>query len=173
MRRILSLALLALTVTGGVAFADRHGGRRHDGPRNDRSGGVIVRDHRGGPQGPIVRDHRDRGRPGRRAVVRNRVYVNNDRYVFHGGVTRVYRRPVIRTHYYDYRVRPVVLVEQMEPVPGYVWVRGNWNWSGHEWIWVSGHYEPDVRYSTWYDDGSYDVSPGVSVSGGVTIRAGF
>ena len=169
MRRIIPLALLALTVTGGIASADRHGGRRHDS--RNAGGGVIVRDHRG-PQGPIVRDHRGPG-PGRRAVVRNRVYVNNDRYVFHGGVTRVYRRPVIRTHYYNVRVRPVVLVESMEPVPGYIWVRGNWNWNGYEWLWVSGHYEPDMRYSNWYDDGSYDVSPGVSVSGGVTIRAGF
>jgi hypothetical protein len=166
MRRIIPLTLLALTVTGGVAFADRHWGG-HDRRGDHRSGGVVVRDHRG----PVV--VRDRGRPGRRAVVRNRVYVNNGRYVFGGGISRTYVRPVIRTHYYDVRVRPVILVENMEPVPGYVWYRGAWNWNGYEWVWVSGHYEPDVRYSTWYDDGTYDVSPGVHVSGGVTVSGGF
>jgi hypothetical protein len=170
MRRMIPLALLALTVTGGVAFADRHGGRHDD----RRSGGVVVRDNRGPV---VVRDHRgpgyDRGRPGRRVVVRNRVYVNNGRYVFGGGVSRVYVRPVIRAHYYDVRVRPVVLVENMEPVPGYVWIRGGWNWNGYEWAWVSGHYEPDMRYSNYYDDGTYDVTPGVNISGGVTVRGGF
>jgi len=170
MRRIIPLALLALTVTGGVALADRHGGNR--GP-DRHSGGVVVRDHRGPV---VVRDHRGPGyggRPGRRAIARNRVYVSNGRYVFGGGVVRTYVRPVVRTHYYDVRVRPVYLVENMEPVPGYVWIRGNWNWNGYEWAWVSGHYEPDARYSTWYDDGSYDQAPGISVSGGVSVRAGF
>ena len=169
MRRILTFSLLALTLFGGVAMADheRHWGGRDRDRRDDRrdrrddrrQGGVIVRDHRG----PVV--IRDRGRPGRRAVVRNRVYVNNGHHVFGNGYRRAYVRPVIRQRYYDVRYRPTIIVENMEPVPGYVWVRGNWSWNGREWQWVSGHYEPDMRYSTWYDDNTYDVS----ISGGISV----
>jgi hypothetical protein len=170
MRRIIPLSILVLTLFGSAAFADRDrhgGGRDRDrGDRGDRrSGGVIVRDQRG----PVVVRDRDRGRPGRRAVVRNRVYVNNGRYVFGGGYSRTYVRPVIRQRYYDVRYRPTIIVENMEPVPGYVWIRGAWQWNGGAWQWVSGHYEPDTRYSNWYDDGSYDLT----VSGGVTVGGGY
>ena len=150
MRRILPLALLALTLLGGVATADwdrgRDRGRRHDRyDRHDR-GGVVVRDHR-----DYRRDRRDR-----RAVSRNRVYVSNGRYVFSGGVSRSYVRPVIRHRYYEVRVRPTIIVENYDPVPGYVWVTGSWQWNGYEWTWMSGHYAPDTRYRVWYDDGTYE-----------------
>jgi hypothetical protein len=150
MRRILPLTLMALTLLGGVATADRDRGRdrgrRHDRyDRHDR-GGVVVRDHR-----DYRRDRRDR-----RAVARNRVYVSNGRYVFSGGVSRSYVRPVIRHRYYDVRVRPRIIVENYDPVPGYVWVAGQWQWNGYEWSWMSGHYAPDTRYRVWYDDGTYE-----------------
>jgi hypothetical protein len=167
MRRILPITLLALTLLGGVAFADRdHRRDRRDDRRDDRRND---RYDRRGPavQGPAVRDHRDRRyvrrpdhrtdrRHDRRPVVRNRVYVNNGRYVFNGGVSRTYVRPVIRHRYYNYRVRPTVIVENYDPVPGYVWVAGQWQWNGYEWIWMSGHYAPDTRYRVWYDDGSWE-----------------
>jgi hypothetical protein len=145
MRRILPLTLLALTLFSSAAFADRD---RRDRRRYD--------DRRG----PVVRDHRDSRhyapRRERRAVSRNRVYVSNGRYVFHGGVTRTYVRPVIRQRYYNYRIRPTIIVENYDPMPGYLWIQGNWNWNGYEWIWVSGHYAPDTRYRVWYDDGTYE-----------------
>lgn len=151
MRRILPLTLLAMTLLGGVASADRY----HR--RTERSGGVVVRDHRApapvvvrrGPAPVVVRHER-------RAVVRAPVYVANGRYVFQGGVTRGYVRPMIRHRYFDVRVRPTLIVENYEPVPGYVWVAGRWQWDGREWIWASGYYAPDARYRVWYDDGTYE-----------------
>ncbi len=158
MRRILPLTLMALTLLGSVAFADRdRRDRRHD-RREDRRG-----DYRRGDRDyrrPVVRDHRDHRhvapRRDRRVVSRNRVYVRDGRYVFNGGVTRVYRRPVIRHRYYNYRVRPQIIVENYDPMPGYIWVAGSWQWNGYEWIWSSGHYAPDPRYRVWYDDGTYE-----------------
>jgi hypothetical protein len=143
MRRILPLTLLTLTLVGGVASADHY--------RRGGGGGVVVRDHRGG--GPVARPvvvHQ------RRAVVRAPVYVSNGRYVFAGGVSHTYVRPVIRQRYFDVRVRPTLVVENYDPVPGYVWVTGRWQWNGYEWIWASGYYAPDTRYRVWYDDGSYE-----------------
>lgn len=160
MRRLLPYTLLALILLGGVASADRDRDRG-DRDRRDRRG-PVVRDHR---------DHRDYRRDNRRdyrrddrrhvrhdrRVVRHRpVYVNNGRYVFHGGVTRTYRRPVFNRRYYDYRVRPTIYVENYDPVPGYVWIQGSWRWNGGEWIWMSGHYAPDAQYRVYYDDGSYE-----------------
>jgi hypothetical protein len=154
MRRILPLTLLALTLVGGVATADRHrGGDRGD--RGDRGsyrggyragGGVVVRDHR--DSRPVVRQ--------RRVVTRQPIYVNNGRYVFAGGVSRAYVRPVISTRYYNYRVRPSIIVENYDPVPGSVWVAGTWRWNGFEWVWGSGYYAPDARVRVYYDDGSWE-----------------
>jgi hypothetical protein len=148
MRRILPLSLLALTLLGGVATADRYRDRgRRDDRREAPRGGVVVRDHR--ESRPVVRRER-------RAVVRSPVYVSNGRYVFQGGVARTYVRPVFRQRYYDYRVRPAFYVENYDPVPGYMWVQGSWRWTGYEWTWTSGYYAPDTRYRVWYDDGSYE-----------------
>jgi hypothetical protein len=88
--------------------------------------------------------------------VRAPIYVNNGRYVFHGGVSRTYVRPVIRHRYYDVRVRPTIVVENYDPVPGYLWVQGHWQWNGYEWTWASGYYAPDARFRVYYDDGSYE-----------------
>lgn len=149
MRRILPLTLLALTLVGGVATADRYrrGDRGDRGDRRDHNGGVVVRDHR--DTRPVVRRER-------RSVVRAPIYVNNGRYVFHGGVTRTYVRPVIRQRYYNVRVRPTIVMENYDPVPGYLWVQGHWQWNGYEWMWTSGYYAPDARFQVYYDDGSYE-----------------
>ena len=159
MRRILPITLLALTLLGGIATAERHRERRSERRterRYEDRRGPVVRDHRTYRPAPAQRDYRPAVRYQRRPVVRNRVYVNNGRYVFAGGVTRTYVRPVIRHRYYNYRVRPTIIVENYEPVPGYVWIAGQWQWNGYEWIWMSGHYAPDTRHRVWYDDGSYD-----------------
>ncbi len=38
---------------------------------------------------------------------------------------------------------PALLVESIPATPyhGYVWLAGNWHWSGYEWTWVAGHWE--------------------------------
>lgn len=164
MRRILPITLLALTLLGGIATADRYREHRQDRrddrryDRRDDRRGPVVRDHRDQRdyrQAPVRRDYRP-VRHDRRAVSRNRVYVNNGRYVFNGGYTRAYVRPVIRHRYYNYRVRPQIVVENYDPVPGYIWMAGQWQWNGYEWTWMSGHYAPDTRYRVWYDDGSWE-----------------
>ena len=146
MRRFI-LVTLALTLFGGVASADRWRGSRDHG-RDRRV--VTVRDHRG-DHGRYDRYPSRHVQP-RRAIQRRPVYVSGNRYVFHGGYTRNYVRPVVHHRYYDYRVRPQILVENYESVPGYLWVAGNWQWNNYEWVWVAGHYEADPSYSAYEDD---------------------
>ena len=93
--------------------------------------------------------------------------VSSGRYVFPGGVVRVYKRPVIREHYYDMHVRPAMVVEAYDPVPGYVWVGGNWTWGGSEWVWTPGYWsvadQPVV----------VEPAPAPVISGGVSVNAGI
>jgi hypothetical protein len=91
------------------------------------------------------------------------VRVSGGRYVFPGGVVRVYRKPVIRQRYYDVRVRPTVIVESYDPVPGYVWVAGNWTWGGAEWVWTPGYWAVAAEPAP-------VVQGGISVSAGISIR---
>ncbi|MBA3398316.1 MAG: hypothetical protein H0T89_37165 [Deltaproteobacteria bacterium] len=145
MRRIIPITLLALTLFGGTAMADR-GRWRQD--TSDRSGGVIVRDHR-------HRVHRDdRVRP-RKVFHRRPVYATNGRFVFNSGITRTYTRPVIRVRYQDYRYRPQPIHEHCDPVAGYTWVDGSWTWNGYEWQWTAGYYAPDPQYQDSYYGDTY------------------
>jgi len=172
MRRIIPLTLIALTMMGSVALADRDRGRR------DRPGGVHVersRDHRAQrPDRRVIRndrrvirkDHRNDRRFVRddRRVIRNdrrvvdrRVTVRrarpsfrDNRFYFPGGFYRTYQRPVINVRYTNYYQRPALLVENYDPVPGYVWVPGQWTWTGYEWQWQPGHYEVDRSYTQSY-----------------------
>ena len=152
MRNTLKLASIVCMLLGGVASADHwHGG-----------GGPVIRDHRGGGGGGgervVVRDHRGGGGP----VIHERAHVRmaGGRYVFPGGVVRVYKRPVIREHYYNVHVRPAVVVESYDPVPGYVWVAGGWTWGGAEWMWTPGYWAPEPE-------------PAPVVTGGVGFSAGI
>lgn len=136
--KIITMTALVLALTGGAAFADhRHGGgswghESHGGSRS-WSGGVSVhstpRWNGGG--------HWDRGYNhggyyrGGYSVVRRPIYV---------------RRPYIRERYFDYRIRPRIIVENYAPMTGYYWVNGQWSWDGYEWTWQAGHYEPDPNY---------------------------
>jgi hypothetical protein len=143
--KVLSLTALALALTSGVALADRD---RGDHRGRDRHG--SVREHRGNwDRGDrhrsrvVIRD-RDHWRGGSRVIVRN-----EPRYRHHNHVVRrpIYvSRPVIRHRYYNYYQRPAVIFENYNAMPGYYWVPGRWDWSGYEWIWQPGHYEPDVNY---------------------------
>ncbi len=163
MRRIITLALLALTVSAGSAMADHR-------DRGDRS-----RDHRSynnssswRRQTPVAsHDHRSynnttvRVQPTRRYVERRRpVYQSNNRFVFNGGISYNYRRPVITRRYTDYRYRPQILIENYQPVTGYVWSAGQWQWNGYEWSWIAGHYDLDASYQYpsegYYDNGGYN-----------------
>lgn len=159
-RKFLFVAILSM-LAAGPAYAGRGG--RHGGHGGRGGGGPVVRDHRGGGGDRIVvRDHRSGPRI-------KHVRVNGGRYVFPGGVVRVYKRPVIRMHYRDRRVRPAIIVEQYDPVPGYVWVSGGWTWGGGEWVWQPGYWS--VAAEPVYAEPAPPVmSGGVSVSAGISIH---
>jgi hypothetical protein len=145
MRRIIIFTLLALTMLGGVAAADRYHGR-YDGRSHY--------DGRGQHYGQ---------RNYSRSVYRQPRYYQGARY-YHQPQVRIVRRPiyvqrpVIRYRYYNYYQRPAVISENYSPMTGYIWVAGQWTWSGYEWIWQPGHYEPDATY----DNYNYDYTPSYS-----------
>jgi len=157
MRNLLAAAL-ALTMFSGLAAADRRDHQR-DGRHDKRP---VVRDHRSHQPQRVNRPAR---RANRRVIERRPVYVNDGRFVFASGVSRAYRRPVIHRHYYNASVRPRLIVESYPREPGYIWVRGGWTWIGTEWQWAGGHYAPDMQYSNYYDDGSYDYSLSITIGG--------
>jgi hypothetical protein len=104
----------------------------------------------------VVRDHRSGGNV--------RVRVTNGRYTFPGGVVRVYKRPKIQ-RYYDVHVRPPIIVEAYDPVPGYVWVSGGWTWGGAEWVWTPGYWSVVDEPAP-----APVVTGGVTISGGISIH---
>ncbi|HWU86675.1 MAG TPA: hypothetical protein VN253_05350 [Kofleriaceae bacterium] len=148
MRRTILLSLLGLTLTGGVASADRYYDRGPVGVRDHRwqardysdRGSVVVRDHRW--------QARDRTYVPQRPIEDlGPVYVDNGYFQFYNGYRYRYARPVIYRRYFDVRVRPQIFVESYQPVAGYIWVGGQWMWSGYEWIWMPGHYEVDPGFA--------------------------
>ena len=161
MKRII-LAIAAVALAGGVASADRfHGGRgggRGGGEWHGGNGGgrsVVVRDHR---EGGVRVTPSYRGNGGYRGNW-NRGY-RYERPVYNSGYGYGYARqpiyvdrPIIRQHYYDYRYRPGVIVENYPARDGYYWVAGQWSWDGYEWQWTPGHYEPDPAYNDSYGYG--------------------
>jgi hypothetical protein len=129
--KALPIAALVMTLSGGVASADRFGG--HGG------GHVAVHESfHGGVRGG--------GFVGHGPVVRGGGGFYHGGYYSHGGWgarDRIYMgRPWIGAHYYDYRYRPELIVENYGPRDGYAWVAGSWSWNGAEWIWAPGYYEP-------------------------------
>src|SRR5436305_1075344 len=123
MRNKLVLAALGLVLSGGVAMADHWRGEGH---------GRVVVETRGRDR-VVVEPRHDHvvvtgGRVGGGRVYGGdrHIYVGGgDRFYFNGGHDyRVYHRPVIRERYYDYRIRPRVIVENYDPMPGYMWVQG-------------------------------------------------
>jgi len=156
MKKII-LSALVLALTSGAAMADRsHGGGHASG--GTRQGGVVVHNnggfHEGGYRGGNAGWHgnvtvHDRGGYDRGGYDRgyNRGY--EPRYYHTRGVARGniwFNRPEIREHYYHYGYRPNLMVEDYGYREGYIFVRGNWQWDGGEWIWQPGHYEPDQAY---------------------------
>ena len=160
MRRIILFTLIALVAGSGAALADNHRGDRRGDHRSDYRG-----DHRGDYRGRVtIRNPRERVYTPRerRVVHRQPVYAANGYFQFHNGYRYRYARPVIQRRYFDYRVRPQFIVENYQPVSGYVWVPGQWQWNGAEWTWTSGYYQVDssyqvdASYDASYDDGYYD-----------------
>jgi hypothetical protein len=155
MKKII-LSALVLALTGGAAMADRgHGGGRASG---HASGGVTVHSNGGFRGGAVAHENRGGFRGG--AVVhenrgwnRGGVVVHENRGWAREGYRHGYReniwlpRPVIREHYYNYGYRPSLIVEDYGARDGYIFVRGNWQWNGYEWIWQPGHYEVDPAYA--------------------------
>jgi hypothetical protein len=173
MKRTLLVAAM-FGLFAGTAYADHgHGGggpviRDHRAPA---PAGPVVRDHRG-PSGPVVHDRREGG-----VVVRDRrgprvehVRMNGGRYVFRGGVVRTYRRPVIREHYYNVHVRPAIVVEQYDPVPGYMWVHGDWAWGGSEWVWQPGYWSVAAEEPPPPPAPVVQGGVGISIGGGISIH---
>jgi hypothetical protein len=159
MKKII-LSALVVALAGGTAMADRHGGggRPSGGHAGGRSGGVVVHENRGGGgwrgggeargnwRGGEV--HHDGGWRGG-VTVRGGGWNNSPRYYHTHGYARQniwVNRPYIRTHYYDYNYRPTLFVEDYGAREGYIFVRGDWQWNGYEWVWQPGHYEPDQAY---------------------------
>ena len=168
MHKVLPLTALALGLSSGAAFADR--GHDHHGDSHRES--VVVRDH-GGRGNVVVRDHG--GYRGGNVVVRDNGYRGNVVIRDHGGYRGGYRdggrvivrgeprysrnyyhnvnrrpifvsRPYIGHRYFNYYQRPSLIVENYNAMDGYYWVPGQWQWSGYEWIWQPGHYQPDPNY---------------------------
>lgn len=154
MKRIILSSLVVLTALGGVAFADRRPDVR------DHRGGVVVQPTR--PRYERPRNDRPRydsrqryeSRPRNRYSYNRPVYTHRPAYRYVRRPIYV-RRPTIAVRYYNYYQRPALVAESYAAMPGYYWVAGQWNWSGYEWIWTPGHYEPDPNYSGYYSN-SYD-----------------
>ena len=132
MKKVISMALLALTMSGGAAMADH----RSRGGGTSR-GGFTVTVGGGSYRRPVQRSP---------YYTSQQVYNRGGRFVFNGGVERRYVTPTFRAHYYDRRVRPQAYAENMQAVEGYAWIAGHWDWSGREWVWNEGHYEADATY---------------------------
>ncbi len=136
MKRIMLLTIAALTLAGGSAMADHWRG----GGRGGWRGGGEVR-VRVSP--PAVRYN-------------SSVYVRPTYYHQHYYRQPIYMpRPLIRHRYFNYYVRPQVVVEDYPVRDGYYWVNGAWQWNGAEWIWMPGHYEPNAAYNYDYDGDGY------------------
>ena len=144
MKKII-LSALVLALTSGAAMADRSHGSGH-ASGGARQGGVVVHSNGGHSNGGF---HGNSGWHGN-TVVHERGGRGYERPYYHThGVARGniwFNRPVIREHYYHYGYRPSLIVENYGPREGYVFVRGDWQWNGAEWLWMPGHYEPDQAY---------------------------
>jgi len=48
-----------------------------------------------------------------------------------------------------YQEPPPPQVENVIQRPGYVWVKGRWDWRNNQWVWVDGHWERERRGYRW------------------------
>jgi hypothetical protein len=171
MRRTIPLSLLVLMLLGSVATADRYrDGRGSHVQRHDsRPSYRQAQPHRVQPSQRYVQRHDSRPsyrqaqphrvQPSQRYVQPRQRYVQPRHYVQPRGVYRapmsvvrrpIYvQRPVIQYRYFNYAQRPAIIAESYPPMTGYIWVAGQWQWNGYEWIWQPGHYQPDPAYDAY------------------------
>lgn len=159
-RKLVLITISLLMVASSAAFADR--GRHKHKHHKDR---VVVRDHRDHHARPRHHHPKPKHHHPKKHHHHKHVRVSNGRYVFPGGIVRVYKRPVIRHRYTNRHVRPPVIVEHYDPVPGYVWVRGSWTWGGSEWVWTPGYWA--------VESAPPPPPPTATMSGGISVRAGI
>lgn len=57
---------------------------------------------------------------------------------------------------------PVIREERWDARPGFVWIRGRWDWNGADWAWVGGHYERERTGYIWRDP-RWEMRDGVYV----------
>jgi hypothetical protein len=50
-----------------------------------------------------------------------------------------------------YQEPPPPQVENVVQRPGYVWVKGRWDWRNNQWVWVDGHWERERSGYRWSD----------------------
>jgi len=166
MRKIIVLTAVALGLSGGVALADGRSSpaptvRDHRGGsfggssyqqrygstgRGASSGGGYGSVH-GGAQSPINRGGPSSVRGGVTVRSRAPIYARDGLFHFDGGAVRLVR-PRLNVRYTNYYQRPASIVQSYQPVAGYVWVGGDWQWNGAQWIWIDGHYEVDPAYAS-------------------------
>jgi hypothetical protein len=152
MKRIILSTLVALTALGGVASADRW-----QSPRHAQGGVTVAPSHRHYQQPRGYYQQRPRYTTYSRGY-----YVARPTYRYVRRPIFV-QRPVITYRYNNYAQRPAVIAESYSSMPGYYWVAGHWDWSGYQWQWNPGHYEPDPNaagyYSNDYDSTYYQSNP--------------
>lgn len=87
-----------------------------------------------------------------------------------------------------YQDPPPPRAEVFSARPGFVFIRGRWNWQNGQWAWVEGHWERERSGYAWNDgrwdhrgnrwewiEGKWAVSSGqtpVTAQGGVTVSGG-
>ena len=138
MRNLLMLSTLSIVATGILTGGLASANTGHREPIRTPVRTVVER------RAPVVVAHREVNRP---IVIRNQREVDlrgretaqrfeNQRYE-HGR----YVRAGFNERYFDIRVQPAPIFEDCGAAQsGYVWVTGNWQWNGAEWIWFAGHY---------------------------------
>ena len=65
---------------------------------------------------------------------------------------------------------PPIRVERWAARPGFVWIRGHWDWRG-QWVWTPGHYERPRAGYVWREP-HWEPQGGVYVQVGGTWQAG-
>src|SRR5512143_3983645 len=53
-----------------------------------------------------------------------------------------------------YQAPPPPQAETVTMRPGFIWIKGRWNWQNGQWVWASGHYERE-RSGYYWADGSW------------------
>jgi hypothetical protein len=164
MRRTIPLSLLVLMLLGSVAAADRFRDGRGSTyvQRHDQRVYRQAQPHHVQPRQRHVQPRQRHVQPRQHYVQPRQHYVqpryNVHRYNQPHGVYRapmavrrpIYvQRPVIPYRYFNYAQRPAIIAESYPPMTGYVWIPGQWQWSGYEWIWQPGHYQPDHAYDAY------------------------